>query len=77
MLYYSVGFFYLLLQIVRGVRDILEQILPKAPNLAQRSTMLYRLDFRRATKRAPHRAATLAKSKMATIRVRCHLQFNI
>jgi len=33
---------YLLEQhIVRGVRDILVQILPKAPNLAQRSPMSY------------------------------------
>jgi len=31
--------------IVRGVRDILVQILPKAPNLAQRSPMSYCLNF--------------------------------
>jgi hypothetical protein len=47
----------------------LVQILAKAPNLDQMSTIPYSFDVCRAPRRATHGAAILAKSNMSAIRV--------
>ena len=59
-----------------GVGDILVQILLKTPNLAQRSSMSYCLDFWWVPRSAPDGAAILAKYKMVAIRwdVNCSLK---